>query len=256
MKNFSHIHTIQDYFNEFFRIRSNKTNEEVSKNLDEYTDCRFIAKIYSKNENNTWDYIDSIVIPTDYYPLSDTSFKVFHCENCQITTNPDIISCFDSVKHVPGHCYSMADELHNRLKDKGFESAIWCGWLFIGNRRPVHHCWVTVGADNVLLDIQDNADHIVSLLQGHSFKNDEELRRFLADTLAAELKQGIKNSVRCSPLGKPSSHTFYVGSRVSNGEAAKKIYQALVQKYPSHPNNRNLSNNGMTQMQKMIFDRM
>ena len=257
MRDFSHIQTIQDYYNEFFKIRSNRTNEEMSRTLAEYTDCRFIAKLYTTDENGGWKYVDSIITPTEYYPLSDKSFRIFHSGNCKATTDPTVISCFDSVKHIPGHCYSMADELHDKLNKCGIPSTIWCGWHFVSNRPPIHHCWVTVGENSeTLLDIQENCDHIAAILQGHSFNSDEEYRIFLADTLSSELKRGVKNSEKCAPLGIPSHNVFYVGSRVSSGDAARKIYNDLTKKYPDHPNARNLYNNGMTPFQKMVYDRI
>ena len=254
----------QDYYNKYFYVRNITTRECVGAQ-NKYTDCQFVAKIHRADPNGKMQYVDSVIIPTDYYPLDNTnSFNVFHHGNCKQVTDADVISCFDSVKLRCGYCYTMADELHAALNSKNIANAIWCGWLFANGTIPVHHCWITVGKNNEsVLDVQEDFEAEEqaiksTLLDSGKQLTYENVQKLCVERVVRAMCAEVKNSDRCStqssPLGIPSPSAFYVGVKVSNVDAARRIYNALIDKYPNHTIERKLGADNMNSTQRKIYE--
>lgn len=253
----------QDYYNKYFYVRNITTRECVGAQ-NKYTDCQFVAKIHRADPNGKMQYVDSVIIPTDYYPLDNTnSFNVFHHGNCKQVTDADVISCFDSVKLRCGYCYTMADELHAALNHKSINNSIWCGWLFVSGTIPIHHCWVTVGENNEsVLDVQENFEaetqEIKSKLLNEgkqlSYENFQKLRvEFAAKAMRGKVKNSDRCSTQNSPLGVPSPSAFYVGTKVSSGNAARQTYNNLIDRYPNHIVESNLGTDRMNETQRKLY---
>ena len=258
----SEIQSWQDYYNKYFYVRNIVTRERIGAQ-NEYADCQFIAKIHTEDSNGTMHYVDSVVIPTDYYPLNDTTFKVFHHGNCEQVTDADVISCFDSIKLRCGYCYQMADELHAALNRKNIVNAIWCGWFFPNGAIPVHHCWITVGENNKsVLDIQEDFEAEEQATRSTLLNSGEQLtyenvQKLRVESAVRAMCGKVKNSDRCStsssPLGVPSPSAFYVGTKVSGGTVARHIYNSLIDKYPNHIIKRNLGADNLNSTQRKIY---
>ena len=251
----------EEYYNKYFYVRNITTREQVGAQ-NEYTDCQFVAKIHEKASNGTMKYVDSAIIPTDYYPLNDATFRVFHHGNCKEITDTDTVLCFDSIKMRCGFCYAMADELHTALDRKNIANSIWCGWLFAFGTIPVHHCWVTIGENSEsVLDVQEDFEgqeqKIRSILKEEQLSYDNA-QKIVVNNVVTAMRGKIKNSERCStkysPLGVPSPSAFYVGTKISNGEAARHIYNDLIAKYPHHAITRNLGTDNRNSTQRKIYE--
>lgn len=256
MKDYSHIKTWGDYYNEFYHIRSNVSTEIPNHNQREFHNCRLVAKQYQHFDDDTWKYLDSIIIPSEYYPLTDTTFSVFHRGNCKEVTDTDIISCFDKIKVRYGFCYAMADELHELINKKGIYNSIWCGWLLIGTGTPIHHCWVTVGDnDESVLDVQELAEYIEEKAKDASVMSSLDRARDFCAGVCADVVN-VPNSVKCAPVGVPSSQAFYIGSRIKSGDEGVRIYNRLIEKHPDHPQNKRRTENGMTKGQELLYKKL
>lgn len=241
MRDMSDIKTFADYYDKFFYINK---------------DGRFVGKLYKENG----EFVESILIPSEYYPLNDKTYKVFHYKNCTECTDETILKCFDSVKPRSGYCYSMADELSRKLTKFDIEHKIWCGWLFVGAQQPVHHCWVTVGEnDESVLDLQDVCNYFELLLNLNKDKglinSDEDKINLLVEFNSLRTKNKISNVVACDKVGVPSVRYYYVGCQIGNGDEARKVYNCLIDKHPDHPLNMNIDKNGMTKIQQRIYRR-
>lgn len=201
----------------------------------------------------------SVAIPTSYYPLSSNSeyaYKIFRKENTEICEREEVLRIFDTIPYRIGHCYTNADELFNKLTSAGIEAKIWAGWLFVCDQTlPIHHCWVTVG--NSVLDLAD--DFRVKFGQNTdvwaNIKTAEEFREVEASFYSFCRENRIKNRQRCAPVGKVGSNDWlYIGAECESGDAARKIYQNLIRKYPNHVVEANCFADGTNQTQRKIFD--
>lgn len=240
MRDMSEIKTYADYYDKFFYINK---------------DGRFVAKIYT----DEGEFIDSIIIPSLYYPLNDVSFKTFHHYNCELVDDEVVIECFDKVKYQTGRCYAMADELSQILLENDIPHNIWCGWLFCGTRLPIHHCWITTGSnDEHLLDLQDNVQYTEYCLEYNKVAHDDtDAITDLITTLGVKRMKGeIPNRVACCNAGRPHPSFYYVGCKTECGDTAREFYRKLIKEFPDHPCKANIDQKGMTKVQKIIFNKL
>lgn len=226
--------TQQDMYHQFFGIKENPK--------------RYVAKIYKENAGYL-KFEKSVVIPTDLYPLYNNDFEVFNNENCTKCEDVRILECFDNVEWNQGHCYQMADDLKAGLMKEGYDAKIYVGWLFVSpDTTPIHHAWVMIG--NSLLDLQDDWTTICYNSDNFKGKTIDECRLLLADFHVFCKENNIPNSVRCSPVGIPSSTYYYVGCEVPNGECGREEYRRLLDRYPNHDcASRCINNSGITKTQ-------
>lgn len=195
-------------------------------------------------------YIDSVLIPTERYPLNSDKFEVFPKGNPEAATDERIIEAFNAVKYQMGCCYTNSKNLYEELTKRGVEAKTYVGWLFLsGEDYPTHHCWVVVG-DTVL----DLSDDFTVMMCGNvevwkEVESKEDARKLMAQ-FAAEAKS-VSNAQRCAPLGVPTVGFLYVGSECSPSEG-RQIFNRLMAKYPDHECYKKTNEVGMTETQAYI----
>lgn len=209
-----------------------------------------VIKLYNNEQ-----FIKSIIIPTNYYPLHNENYKLFTSKNCDICEDKKILSIFDSIKFQLGHCYTMNGELYKELIKNGIDAKIWAGWLFVNESEiPIHHCWVTV--KNSLLDIADDNyvkyKYVENADIWKNAKSKEDYGKLLAQFYQDCIKNKITNSQRCKPCGKPVENMLYIGSECKDGNDARNIYKQLIKRYPNHEAEANCDNNGENEGQRLI----
>lgn len=190
---------------------------------------RVIVKRYDKDR-----FVDSIIVPSAYYPLSG-KYEVFNYTNThQIGLAEDdvpIIEIFNSIKAQIGMCYYNAEAVTRALCNAGYPAKTYVGWLLSPNT-PIHHAWTVlyVGDRPSVLDLSDH--HVVASEYYHPCKSMDEQRKMIA---AAEKKIAkLPNHEQCFPLGIPSPIWYYVGCP-SNKDEGINLYRNLCAKYPNHP---------------------
>lgn len=183
---------------------------------------RIIEKLYDEDGK----FLESVIIPTVYYPLPKEDFKIFLGKECEEVTDEGIISAFDETEYCAGECFKNADRLSSALRKRGYEPKTYCGWVVIRNDYPTLHCWVTIGKS--VLDLSD-----------YFFRMEEEMMKRERTEKAREAVKEItlsllreKNSERCRPLGIP----YYplIGSEVEDGKEAEKFARELITRFPDH----------------------
>ena len=105
---------------------------------------------------------------------------------------------------------------------------------------------------NIILDLADDFTVMLSGENGKKFesvKSKIEWAEMVASFQYAARK--VKNSIRCSPVGIPTSFLLYVGSECEP-EQGIEIYNRLIQKYPDHECQRNLDSEGYNPTQRIL----
>jgi len=205
------------------------------------------VKMYDDGE-----FVGSIIIPTELYPLNNKPV-VFHYENTSRVTDERVLEVFDSVRYEIGHCYTNTLNLVSRLQENGFDAKSYVGWLFVGdNTTPIHHCWCVLG-DSVL-DLSDDYSVMYSKENAKNFegKSYEECQLLIADFCA--VARNYPNRQRCAPVGTPSPSFLYVGCECSPIEG-REIYRKLMGKFPNHECERNCDANGYNPTQKVFKEK-
>lgn len=183
---------------------------------------RIIEKLYDENGK----FLESVIIPTVYYPLPKEEFEIYDRNNCEEVTDEGIIEAFDETEYRAGECFGNADRLSSALRKRGYETKTYCGWTVIRNDYPTLHCWVTAGRS--VLDLSDyffRLDEEIAK-RGNTECDKEEAKKIMLSLLKE------KNSERCRPLGIP----YYplIGSEVEGGEEAKEFQRELLTRFPNH----------------------
>ena len=211
------------------------------------TEEKVVVKLYDENNK----FVQSIIVPTMYYPLNDR-MKVFHYGNTQKLTEEKTKRIFDEVKYEIGSCYSNTKMLVEKLRKGGINAKSYVGWLFTGQgQTPIHHCWAVVD-DSTVLDL---ADDFTVMLSGENGKNFESLKSKIewAEMIASfqYAAKEIKNSIRCSPVGVPTTFLLYVGSECEPDKGID-IYNQLIRKFPDHECQLNLDAEGYNPTQRIL----
>lgn len=183
---------------------------------------RIIEKLYDEDGK----FLESVIIPTVYYPLPKEEYEIFLGKECEEVTDEGIIRAFDETEYRAGECFGNADRLSHNLKKRGYETKTYCGWVMIKNNYPTLHCWVTIGRS--VLDLSDSFFRMEEeRLKRGSTEFDREAVTEIMQSLLKE-----KNSERCRPLGIP----YYplVGSEVESGKEAEKFARELMKRFPEH----------------------
>lgn len=233
--------TYADAYKNFFKVKENPD--------------RLVAKIYEADGEKDIKFKESIIIPTERYPLCDTKFRVFHNGNCKICKDEEILKCFDETKYEQGHCYQMADELKERLVKAGYDAKIYIGWLFPNpTETPIHHAWVVI--DDYVLDLQDDMCVIKANWKMFEGKTTDECRYLLAEFHTYCIKNKVPNSTRCAPVGLPSAEYYYIGSEAECGDIGRKEYNLLLRKFPDHDCGKRIADKSGATLGQMITKKM
>lgn len=213
-------------------------------------DDRAVVKLY--HEDGTFK--TSIVVPTEYYPLSsgNVPYEVFHYKNTEPVTDEAVLNIFDDCTYKIGFCYTNTQGLVAKLKAAGYDAKAYCGWLFTSKGEiPVHHCWCVLDGKHVL-DLADDYTVMLTGENGERFKkvsSIEEKRELIASFALAARK--TKNRVRCQIVGVPTPFLYYVGTEC-DPEKGRECYNALIRKYPDHECQRNCDQTGLNATQKVM----
>jgi len=208
---------------------------------------RVAVKLYDKNGA----FLHSVVTPTEYYPLNGTP-QVFNYANTIPVKDGEVLAAFDEEKYRVGFCYDNTTRLVAALTERGYDVKPYVGWMFVSQfQAPVHHCWAVLNGQSLI----DFADDITVMLAGENAANFrqggslKEARKSIVDFQKAAQEQ--KNSVRCYPVGQATPLLFYIGS-VCDPNDGRRVYNALMRKYPNHECERNCDADGYNETQKMM----
>lgn len=211
---------------------------------------RAVIKLYN-DENH---FIESVIIPTDYYPLNG-KHEIFTYENTTPMEDEAVLAIFDEVKFEVGRCYTNTANLCHKLREHGYDARPYAGWLFTSNSEfPVHHSWCMLGES--LLDLSDGFTAMLSGANAEQFKtakNLEEAMETMAEYHRAAIKQ--KNRDRCFIVGQSTPFLLYVGCECEP-EQGRTIYRNLLAKYPHHKCEENCDSSGLNNTQKKIKEKL
>ena len=203
------------------------------KSQAQFKENKAVVKLYEGGQ-----FVASINTPSAYWPLNGP-YEVFHTENTShIISDPLLYKIFDSVEYLIGHCYTNSETMADLLHKAGYKTATtYCGWAFIGESIPIHHCWVVLTNEEgqkAVLDLSCDAYKMTLWFieqekAGIQFPSSRD--RLVAWTEYA--KKNLSNSERCHPVGcLPPSH-LYIGCPCSP-DYGIMIYRRLVNEYPGH----------------------
>ena len=210
-------------------------------------------KVVVKLRNVDGSFKESCITPTVMYPLNGKP-EVFTYNNTCRTTDTELLKIFDSVKYNVGKCYQNTIDLVAALRENGYDVKPYVGWLYVSEHSyPIHHCWAVV--NNHVLDLSDDYTIMFHGQNGKYFedcKTVEEQRELMADFRKEAAKQ--PNSIRCAPVGEPSSFLLYIGCECEPNEG-RKIYRDLIKAYPNHPVHSNVDSNGLNATQRLFKEK-
>lgn len=198
---------------------------------------------------------DSVIIPTEYYPLKDTNFEVYHKNNCEEIKDKKVIEIFNSIEYRIGYCYQNSENLVNRLKENGYNAKQYCGWLFIDNESiPNFHSWVIL--NNSLLDLADefNVLYHINPMNWNDVTTKEEQIKVLADFHLYIKKNKISNSDRCNIVGIPTIGLMYVGGECS-AKDGRSVYNNMMRRFPNHASYKKGDERG-NETQQYIYEKI
>lgn len=219
-----------------------------------FKEKKAVVKLY--NEDGSLS--TSVNIPSIYWPLNGP-YEVFHFKNTEyIGEVPKIAELFDKQSYQIGHCYSNTENIVQAFRESSFDVQPYCGWLFLENEMPIHHCWavITFGIGfRSILDLScDNfrlRQYILEKAESdpEGFKKTsakEDIVRFIEYAL-----RELSHTERCYPLGVAPPGHLYIGSPCEPEEGVR-IYQKMVQMYPDHLSIRNVNAQGYNKTQWLL----
>ena len=214
-------------------------------------DEKVVVKMY---KNGAFDH--SCIIPTLKYPMSDEEIVVFFDGNTQKVNNQEVLRAFDSVPYLHGRCYTNSESLLKACQDRNIENVeMYCGWVLISNNmRMVHHCWLVYNRNSILdlsADMSCFKWNIDNMGVDRESLNREQLEAFLLDF--TKTTQSWNNSQRCGIVGMADGK-LYIGSRCSDSDEAREVYNDLLKRFPSHEIADNLNSNGVPPFQQKLIN--
>ena len=192
---------------------------------------RVVIRLYDTNDK----FIDSMVFPSEYFPLHSNDFSVFNCENCVEVKNEKILKVFDAVKWELGRCYTNAENLYNALIKNGIDAKMYSGWFLIGTTTaPTHHSWVVCG--NSVLDLSSDLAELNKFVENKIQRSIdtvtyEEANEYISEFYSVSKKW--RNSERCKPVGIPNERVMYIGCPCDKDTALRERAE-LSAKFPDH----------------------
>lgn len=222
-----------------------------------FRDKKAVVKLY----NEDGSFLTSIHIPTVYWPLNGP-YEVFTYENtCCIADDPKAMELFDSLTYLIGHCYQNTEQLVEAFHKAGYSIKPYCGWAFVNETTPVHHCWAVLSdKDNhkAVLDLSCDSVQMWRWLASseantpacHSM---EKAKERIVDWISYALKN-MTHTQRCEPVGiVPPTH-LYIGSECEP-QSGIALYHKLTTQHPRHISIRNVNASGYNRTQWMLKQR-
>ena len=218
---------------------------------------RAVVKLYRTLPDGERKFDTSCIMPTEYYPMGK-DFEVLHYADTEIVEDENLLSVFDSVEYRIGRCYTNSRCLLDKLTAAGYDNVIpYCGFLFIGDNIPVHHSWLVLCNADGTKSVLDFADDLTLLYDRYKITKDmskDEATDMLVDFGKAIRAEGLPNSRRCYPVGRPTPNILYIGSPCTPEEGIK-IYNHMIDQFPDHKTIRNLGGqrNGINRTQLKLM---
>lgn len=219
------------------------------KDQSQFKDHKAVVKLYDEDGS----FLSSINIPSVYWPLTGP-YEAFHVENtCFIHDDPKLYAIFDAAKYKVGHCYSNSETLLSELHDAGYKTAqTYCGWAFIGESIPIHHCWIVISDDagqKAILDLSCDAYKMSQWLydQANAGIRFDNSRDGIVAWIAHSSKN-LSNTSRCFPLGKLPPYHLYIGSPCDPNSGILQ-YHRLLRDFPGHLCEKTVNSQGYNPLQ-------
>lgn len=142
------------------------------KNIEAFPYKQFTIrdkKVVYKKRDAEGNFLGSIIMPTNYYPLHNDDIHVFFDDNVTLITDEKVLSLIDTVKYEVGHCYHNAETICKILTENGYDAKMYCGWMFptaSANQAilPIHHAWVILN-DTAVIDISNDYVYMIKYLE-------------------------------------------------------------------------------------------
>ena len=203
-------------------------------------------------------FVAAYNIPSVYWPLNGP-YEVFHFENTySFEEESEMIAVFNEQEYMIGYCYDNTKRLSNALRNKGIDVKTYCGWVFISNTIPLHHCWAVATDEEghkTVLDLScDNYQMHLWFEQREQtdpgWLDHGDPREKVAEWLAYALKN-LSHAQRCYPCGVlPPTH-LYIGCEC-DPQTGIQMYRNLVERFVDHQCIRNLNTNGYNPTQWIL----
>lgn len=190
--------------------------------------------------------VGKIVIPSNLYPLESDKFELFDHTNTTSIVDKTIIDVFNSITPEIGRCYTNSENLCNKLISYGYAAKQYVGWLFVGDKIPIHHSFVIL--NNHILDISVNLKQKdIDILEKYQGPLDEQ-RRHMVDYMNS--REFLPNNEKCN-FGKCDILYTYVATEATKEQGIFR-QRKLREIYPDHPAFRDIRSSGKTKMQEML----
>ena len=207
-----------------------------------------VVRLYDDDQ-----FLTSVNIPSVYWPLNGP-YEAFHWENtCYIHGEPKLEAIVNSAEYQVGRCYHNSEALAAVLHGAGYENAtVYCGWAFLGETTPIHHCWIVVTDEHgqkAILDLSCDFYQMAVWLSeqedaGVTYPSSQE--GIIAWSAYSRAK--LSNVERCYPLGKLPPYHLYIGCPCSP-RSGIQLYSNLLRKYPQHLADRKVNSEGYNALQ-------
>ena len=191
-----------------------------------------------------------VIIPSQMYPLTG-KLQCFTMLNTEPCIDEQIQEIFDATEAAIGFCYQNTEHLATNLIEAGINKKrikTYCGWLFIGEAHPIHHCFLILD-DKHLLDFSVDKEPLeIGMEPGLDL---EAARKYVVDKFIE--RRQLRHSERAT-FGQANRNCLYVASRCKPSEG-RKLYNRLVRSFPNHPCVENIDSSGASPTQREIMKR-
>lgn len=214
------------------------------KEQTRFKENKAVVKLY----NDDSSFLASINIPSCYWPLNGP-YEAFHTDNtCFISKEDNLYSIVNATPYLIGYCYTNTESLLKALHAAGFTSAVpYCGWAFIGESIPIHHCWAVLSDETGKKAVLDLS---CDWYQMHLWLNEQADKGIVFNSgrdaivaWTAHSKSNSLNTDRCFPLGKLPPSYLYIGCPC-DPQSGILLYHKLLRDYPGHLCERTVNSDG------------
>lgn len=216
-----------------------------------FREKKAVIKLYDDDNS----FLTSVHIPSNYWPLNG-AYEVFTYANTYcIEDDEEAISLFNQQIYQIGHCYQNTKNIAKAFRDAGYDIKTYCGWAFIHEQTPIHHCWAVLTDEDGHKAVLDLSCDNYKMTQWFSQKDAETPNWFTSDRAIDCLTEWVKYSrkelthaERCFPCGViPPTH-LYVGSECDPDEGIV-LYRKVTAQYPRHMCERKTNSAGYNKTQ-------
>lgn len=221
------------------------------KTQAEFREKKAVVKLYREDKS----FLTAVHIPSVYWPLSGP-YEVFSYENTYcIEDEPKLVELFDSLEYKIGHCYHNTEQVAAAFRQAGQTIKTYCGWAFINDTVPIHHCWAVLTDEcnhKAVLDLAcDNHK-----MREWFWKKEQEDPGWLdqgdpKDNIVEWMiyaRNNLSHSQRCYPCGVIPPYNLYIGAECEPKQGIK-MYQKLLRENPGHLCERNCNADGYNRTQ-------